>query len=192
MAGSAAGALLETLVHLEVDREDMPSNYQLLRVYLDADVSEQDCGELPVGWREDVGLTRQIGDTWLRVCDSLLLRVPSAIAPGTFNYLFNPLHEEAYDAEVPPFDIRLLPRQHKNSSTWRGHADHPPQDAEHASNYAPEAPLDNLSGDGDAWPPGGRESPRLKVTWARHRKPAQASAGHSSPPAAVRFPLRTG
>jgi RES domain-containing protein len=46
-------------------------------------------------WREDISLSRRIGDRWLDGGKSALLRVPSAILPDVFNYLINPLHRDA-------------------------------------------------------------------------------------------------
>lgn len=111
-AETPSGALLETLVHLEVDPEDMPDNYQMLRIALPEDVSLIECEELPDDWYLDQEMTRELGDQWLEERRSLLLRVPSVLAPDTYNVLFNPLHEEAREAEVEAsihgIDRRLL------------------------------------------------------------------------------------
>lgn len=113
-AETASGALLETLVHLEVDPEDMPENYQLLRIALPEDVSLIECEELPDDWYLHQEMTRELGDQWLEERRSLLLRVPSVLAPETYNVLLNPQHEEARDAEVETsihgIDLRLLRR----------------------------------------------------------------------------------
>jgi RES domain-containing protein len=58
-------------------------------------------------------MTRAIGDEWLSSQSSLLLRVPSAVAPNSFNCLFNPRHADAALAKVlsatkHPFDTRLM------------------------------------------------------------------------------------
>jgi RES domain-containing protein len=68
---------------------------------------------LPDDWQDDRELTRAIGDEWLTGSSSLLLRVPSAVVPHSFNYLFNPRHVAAANAEIIsarqyPFDQRLL------------------------------------------------------------------------------------
>lgn len=109
-AETPSGALLETLVHLEVDPEDMPDNYQLLRISLPEDVSQLDCGDLPEDWYLDQALTRDLGDQWLQEGETLLLRVPSALAPETYNVLLNPLHEEATEAEVETSRHSIDPR----------------------------------------------------------------------------------
>jgi RES domain-containing protein len=110
-----ASTLLETLVHLEVDPEDLPDAYQLLAVDIPEDVRfeliEED--HLAPGWREDVGLTRGLGDRWLRENRTALIGVPSAIVPASVNWLLNPAHVDGAKARVTeiiraPFDPRLF------------------------------------------------------------------------------------
>lgn len=112
LTDSPSSAMLETLVHLEIDPEDLPNTFQLLQVDLPDHVSEQRVGTLPTGWREDQEMTRNIGDEWLDGGESLILEVPSAIMPHTQNFLLNPQHPEAAEACVKaeryPFDTRLL------------------------------------------------------------------------------------
>jgi RES domain-containing protein len=54
-----------------------------------------------------------MGDAWLALRESPLARVPSAIAPQTWNYLLNPEHPDAKKIEVAEvvrerFDNRLF------------------------------------------------------------------------------------
>jgi len=112
LAETPAGAMLETLVHLELDPEDVPDTYQLLRVDVPEDASLVVATELEAGWEEDHAATQAVGNLWLEEGESLLLRVPSAIMPHTRNYLLNPAHHEAsdvdFEAERWQFDKRLL------------------------------------------------------------------------------------
>jgi RES domain-containing protein len=62
---------------------------------------------------EDEVATRTIGDEWLALQETALLRVPSVLAPETFNVLLNPAHREAarvvvVDYREYPWDQRLL------------------------------------------------------------------------------------
>jgi RES domain-containing protein len=93
LADHPASALLEVMVHLEVDAEDLPRDYQLLAVEVPDGISAAFIG-LPDGWRDDIASTRALGDAWLREGSSALLRVPSAIVPDARNYLFNPAHAD--------------------------------------------------------------------------------------------------
>lgn len=112
LAESQPGALLEVLVHIEVTRvEDLPSHYTLLKVVGNAPIT--DCPTLPDNWVENTAATRRVGDEWLAKGETCLLRVPSAIIPGVWNLLLNPLHAEAgrfriENAMRVPFDRRLF------------------------------------------------------------------------------------
>ena len=116
MAESAAGALLEALVHIEAATPaELPRGYQLLEVGLPDDAAIT-TASLPAGdgWRQDITLTRRVGDEWLATGASLLLRVPSALVERTFNHLFNPAFAQARDCRIVsagqwPFDSRLFP-----------------------------------------------------------------------------------
>jgi RES domain-containing protein len=119
LAESAAGALLEALVHIEAAHpSELPRSYQLLEVeVLEQETGKlsttQDCQDLPEGWQDNPVVTRRIGDHWLASGDSLLLRVPSAVVGRTFNYLFNPAHPLAQMSRIIsvaryPFDDRIL------------------------------------------------------------------------------------
>lgn len=110
-----ASALLEILVHLEVDPEDLPSSYQLLAVDFPDDVPFESIeeGTLAAGWRDDADLTRDLGDRWLRENRTALLCVPSAVVPVAVNWLLNPSHADTAKARIAeilsaPFDRRLL------------------------------------------------------------------------------------
>jgi RES domain-containing protein len=111
-AESPAGALLEVLVHF--DREDLPDDLQLIEIEIEdqASATSIDPGALSPSWRENLSETRSIGDAWLRDAASLYLRVPSIIAPLTWNCLLNPRHPRAsamriVSTERFPFDGRL-------------------------------------------------------------------------------------
>src|SRR5437867_964460 len=67
LADHPASALVEVLVHLEIDPEDMPDSYQLLAIDIPDDiVSEEIKSERLSGrWWENSGTTRTLGDDWL-------------------------------------------------------------------------------------------------------------------------------
>lgn len=96
-APNPAAALLEILVHLEVDVEDFPSGYQLLTIDIPDDISMSavETDALQKNWWRDPHATRAIGDDWLRQRTTFLLAVPSAIVPETTNYLLNPSHPDS-------------------------------------------------------------------------------------------------
>ncbi|ADW70447.1 RES family NAD+ phosphorylase [Granulicella tundricola] len=108
-------ALLETLVHLEIDAEDRPANFQLLRIESPKGLSLERLEEsgLPANWRADPTATQRQGDAWLASRRTLLLEVPSALLPETWNLIVNPLHPQAPELRITkiynrPFDPRLI------------------------------------------------------------------------------------
>lgn len=94
---SPAAALLEILVHFEIDVRDLPAKYRLLKLHAPDDliIEHVNAADLPADWIERTDLTRAMGDRWLRAARSPLLRVPSAVVPETSNVLLNPLHSDA-------------------------------------------------------------------------------------------------
>jgi RES domain-containing protein len=96
-AQSPAAALLETLVHFEIEIDALPTRYRLLELVApDGLVVEHVPPDaLPRDWVERTDVTRAIGDAWLRRAAAALFAVPSAIVPETFNVLLNPVHREA-------------------------------------------------------------------------------------------------
>jgi RES domain-containing protein len=112
---NSATALLETLVHMEIDSEDRPEHFQVLRIEgpdsLSIEKAEAD--SLSSNWSDDLSATQAIGDRWLTETRSLLLQVPSVLVPETWNVLVNPQHIEANLLKVTAmyehaFDARLL------------------------------------------------------------------------------------
>jgi RES domain-containing protein len=115
LADHPASALVEVMVHLEIDAEDLPTHYQLFGVDVPDDIAiaRLDEAELPEDWRQQSALTRARGDAWLSENTSALLRVPSAIVPEGANYLLNPTHPDATQIGIASaihaaFDPRLV------------------------------------------------------------------------------------
>lgn len=110
-----AACLLETLVHIEIDLEDRPDHFQIFQISVpDRVVVERlDIASLPNGWRRNTTATRAIGDRWLASNRSLLLEVPSALVPETWNVLINPGYRQARKLKIikvyrHPFDQRFF------------------------------------------------------------------------------------
>jgi RES domain-containing protein len=109
-----ASALVEVLVHLEVDPEDLPQTYQLKGIDIPDNVAFHpiEVGEF-TEWRDTPNFTRSLGELWLNQNHTALARVPSAIVPAAVNWLLNPAHPEAAEARIAevipaPFDRRLF------------------------------------------------------------------------------------
>jgi RES domain-containing protein len=99
---SPATALLEILVHFEINFRDLPTRYRLLKLRAPATLVVEELlpVDLPDDWTEQTDRTRAIGNGWLHAGRSALLRVPSAVVPETFNVLLNPGHANAGKLEV--------------------------------------------------------------------------------------------
>lgn len=114
LADSAGGAMLETLVHLQVQHDEVPSGYQALLVDVPEDISIAQISP-PVDWESSLQTTQALGDTWLQGTSAALAQVPSALMPQLHNFLLNPLHPDARritvkQSEPVRFDPRLLRR----------------------------------------------------------------------------------
>lgn len=107
-------AALEILVHAIPEK-------LLLRAYCLTEVTFDDAlidllpkKALPKDWSDDPApkSTQLLGDTWLASEDSQpVLRVPSAVVGGTYNYLINPLHARFRRIRVGmPKPFRFDPR----------------------------------------------------------------------------------
>jgi RES domain-containing protein len=109
LSESPSAALLEICVHTAAN--DAPPDFTLLRIEGPERVVPA-AKELVSGWQTLPEITRDAGTEWLRERKTLLLRVPSAIVPMTWNYLFNPLHRDARRFRIVetlsyPFDGRI-------------------------------------------------------------------------------------
>lgn len=103
-ASSAALAVLEVRVHLDLPVDLIPEDYVLLEIDLDG-LAVETVAALP----ED---PRAFGDRWLAERRTPVLEVPSAIVPESANRLLNPAHPEAAGARIVgerrfAFDPRL-------------------------------------------------------------------------------------
>jgi RES domain-containing protein len=114
-------ALLEVLVHLEMDVEDIPTGFRLLAVDVPGDIpieeiTEENLDSHHLAWRFAPEVTRALTSSWFAEVRTALLKIPSVIVPGTSNFLLNPLHSDASRLTVSSntkltFDERLFNRR---------------------------------------------------------------------------------
>ena len=107
--------MAEVAVHLSLSL--LPSDYEMVELEIPRQVSMMQLGleTLPEGWNSFPHLlqTQQLGDEFVAAEKSCLLQVPSAVVPGDFNYLLNPLHRDFAQIQVKsrvdfPFDPRFF------------------------------------------------------------------------------------
>ncbi len=101
-ASSAPLAVLELLVHVDV--EDLPGDLVLMEIAVPADAGMGEAGldQLPGDWNAvpDHPACIELGEEWLTSLDTLLLKVPSAVMPRESNVLINPAHPDMGRVEV--------------------------------------------------------------------------------------------
>lgn len=112
---SRALAMAEVAVHLSLSI--LPKDYVMVEIDIPSSVSITYLtnAELPVGWNSFPHLldTQKIGDDFVSARKNCVLKVPSAVVPGDFNYLINPHHPDFAAIKIIgqedfPFDLRLF------------------------------------------------------------------------------------
>lgn len=111
-SGSLALAALEFFVHLEPNFA--PDDLQAYAVELPDGVRTERLAvaRLPPGWdRAAKAATRSLGGAWARAGKSVGLWVPSAVVPGDWNLLINPVHGDFRRLRrLRPVPFRFDPR----------------------------------------------------------------------------------
>ncbi|KIX21381.1 RES superfamily protein [Flavobacterium sp. 316] len=114
-AQSRALAMAEVVVHVTL--ATLPSGYAMMTIFIPDDlyIQEIDVKKLPLGWNSFPELidTQKIGNEFIRNKKSAVIKVPSAVVKGDFNYLLNPFHEDfdrikIIHQEDFPFDKRIF------------------------------------------------------------------------------------
>lgn len=113
-AGSSrALSCLEMLVHLS--GEQILSNFKLTILNIPGELEiEKALSFYNADWTEfeNYYQSQEIGDEWAKSLRTCVLRVPSAIIKGEFNYLINPRHADFNKISISEiedfyFDLRL-------------------------------------------------------------------------------------
>ncbi|MBI1306774.1 MAG: RES domain-containing protein [Bacteroidetes bacterium] len=117
-AESRALALCEVFVHLSLNL--IPESFVMVEIEIPDSLHYKTIleGELPKGWRTPLhfSVTQKIGDTFINAGKDCVLKVPSAVVPGDFNFLINPHHSDAKKIKVHSvsdflFDDRMRKNQ---------------------------------------------------------------------------------
>jgi RES domain-containing protein len=95
----------------------MPKDYFLVTIEIPdrIRIGEIALKDLSENWKDFpyTGITQEIGDEFIRQGELLVLKVPSAVVPGDFNYLINPEHKNFNKIKIKnkepfSFDERLF------------------------------------------------------------------------------------
>jgi RES domain-containing protein len=91
---SRALAMAEVAVHLSLSI--LPKDYVMVEIEIpnSVSISSLKTDDLPQGWNSFPHLldTQKIGDDFVAERKSCVLKVPSAVVPGDFNFLINSNH----------------------------------------------------------------------------------------------------
>jgi len=114
---SRALCTAEVAVHMPLGSP--PKDYQLLAINIPADIAltEVDVHSLPAGWKKFPYLeqTQLLGDDFIIKNEFPVMKVPSSVIPGDYNYLLNPRHPDfakvkVITTEPYEFDERFFKR----------------------------------------------------------------------------------
>lgn len=113
MSSTLALAAWESFVHLH--DEELDDDYSMISVAIpESMIWRPKPDELPSGWHFAVtsGTVQEFGSAWCVSRRSCVLRVPSAVIPGEFNYLISPSHPDFHKINIAKhlpfaFDRRL-------------------------------------------------------------------------------------
>lgn len=99
---SRALAMAEVAVHLSL--ATLPSDYVMIEITIPdtVKINEIKVGDLPDGWNNHPPNVRpqKMGDDFIDGKEACVLKVPSAVVQGDFNYLINPYHEGFKGIEI--------------------------------------------------------------------------------------------
>ena len=113
-AESRALAMAEVAVHLSIAK--LPKDYMMLEIEIPKGVSICELKKQPKrGWNDNPpnSISQEQGDAFIRDGDCCVIKVPSAVVQGDFNYLINPYHKEFRKIKITtavkfPFDTRIF------------------------------------------------------------------------------------
>jgi RES domain-containing protein len=116
---SESRALCTAEVAVNLPLGNIPSGFEMISIFIPDDIVITEIREedLPFGWKVFplATITQKIGDEFIIQGKSLVMKVPSAVVPGDYNYLINPRHPdfsriEIIKREPYEFDERFFKR----------------------------------------------------------------------------------
>ena len=114
---SESRALCTTEIAVHSPLGIIPTNYWIITIKFpdSIDISQVDPASLPTDWKTfpHPHSTQVIGDEFIDKRKFLVMKVPSAVVPGDFNFLINPAHSLFPEVKITAtepfkFDVRLF------------------------------------------------------------------------------------
>jgi RES domain-containing protein len=101
---SESRALCTAEVAVHIPLGNIPKDFELISIYIPEDIkiTETLIQDLPIGWKTfpHLEITQKIGDQFIMQNKFLVMKVPSAVVPGDYNYLINPRHPDLSKIEI--------------------------------------------------------------------------------------------
>ncbi len=117
---SASRALCTIEIAVHIPLGILPSDFKLISINIpdSFEFLEKKLDELPADWFSipHSAKTQKCGDQFVKDQNYALMKVPSAVVPGEFNFLINPQHADFSKIEIVKmesfsFDERLFHRE---------------------------------------------------------------------------------
>jgi len=114
---SESRALCTTEIAVHTPLGNLPLDYMIITIEIPEDVSVHEVvtSEIPANWKSfpHSHSTQEIGDNFVNYRKFAVLKVPSVVVQGDFNFLINPAHVESskikiLSTESFDFDERLF------------------------------------------------------------------------------------
>ncbi|NJO88229.1 MAG: RES family NAD+ phosphorylase [Chloroflexia bacterium] len=114
-AANRSLAMAEIAVHFTM--ATLPEDYVMITIFIPDDTSIKEVPEsaLPLDWKDfpHPVSTQKFGDEFVLENKSCILKIPSVVTQGDFNFLINPNHKEFENIRILeitkfPFDKRIF------------------------------------------------------------------------------------
>ena len=114
---SESRALCTTEIAVHTPLGNLPIGYELITIEIpdEIQIKEVAIADLPFEWKliPHSPASKKTGDSFVAEGKFLVLKVPSVVVPGDYNYLLNPSHPEFYKVKIKSiepfnFDERLF------------------------------------------------------------------------------------
>lgn len=108
-------AMAEVIVHFSLST--LPSGFVMLTIFIPDNITMQELGikHLPLNWNNfpHPSATQKIGDKFVNESKFCVLKIPSVVTKGDYNFLINPHHKDfkkikILSVEDFPFDQRIF------------------------------------------------------------------------------------
>ena len=101
---SESRALCTTEIAVHTPLGILPKDYELITIDIPDTITihELNLKDLPADWKSipHSGKTQELGDNFVKESKYAVLKAPSAVVQGDFNYLINPYHKDIQKVKI--------------------------------------------------------------------------------------------